>query len=148
MAHVIYAIIDPRDSRPFYIGRASNFPRRKRQHIDYGHGLSGLHIQKIKQRGLTPLFAILEHCKTEAQAIRAETFWIEICKARGVPIHNKENTAIKGPSMAGTPWTAIEDERLKELILSKASLSEMASIFQRTHSAISSRIRYLKESNA
>ena len=50
-----------------------------------------------KNSTFIPLFARLESSNTRAQAIRSETFWIEICRARGLPLLNKKNLGCSGP---------------------------------------------------
>ena len=144
MPHIVYAIIDPRDSQIFYIGRTSNFDKRKRQHIETGHGFSGPHIAKITGSGVVPLFAILEHCPTQARALAAETYWIEVCRSRGLPLLNKENPHAKGPASAGKLWTPAEDKSLLALCRKVTPISKLIPIFQRTRGSIQSRIRYLK----
>ena len=144
MIHVVYAIIDPITSQLYYIGRTSNFERRKRQHLNNSHGFAGFHTNKLTEDGYFPLFFILEQTGTRAQSIRSEIFWIEVCRTRNVPLLNKENLEAKGPAMAGSPWSSHEDARLLSLVAQDRSISDISTIFLRTRGAIKSRLRYLE----
>ena len=90
MKYVVYAIVDPRDQRIFYIGETGDFERRKAQHLEGTDQLSGLMVRMIRENGLLPLFVVLEHCPSEEAALMAEMFWIETFKARGARLDNSQ----------------------------------------------------------
>lgn len=106
MPHVVYAIIDPRIDRIFYIGHTGNFELRKKQHLNGSHGACAVWIDRIQKGGLKPLFLILKRYNTYTQSLNGEKFWIETFKSQGVNLANKENPALNFPACAGKPWTA------------------------------------------
>ena len=144
MTHVVYAIIDPKTSRIYYVGRSGNFERRKRQHLSQRHGFAGHHTTQLTADGYFPLFFILETVRTIGQAKNAETYWIEACRSRGIALLNKENEDAEGPPMAGAPWTNSHDVRLVRLLKHGKSIPDIANALERTTGAIKSRIHYLK----
>ncbi|MEO1555855.1 MAG: GIY-YIG nuclease family protein [Pseudomonadota bacterium] len=90
MTFCIYAIINPIDHTPFYIGETSNFARRKGQHLKGTDQISGLIVRQIKANGFVPLFSILEEHDDEETALRAEIFWIETMLGRGIELVNSQ----------------------------------------------------------
>lgn len=87
----IYAIVDPRNQRIFYIGHSSRPELRRSQHLEGEDSLSGLTIRQIQGAGHVPGFVILEACETKERALMAEIFWIELMAARGAPLTNCQN---------------------------------------------------------
>ena len=98
----IYAIINPIDNKPFYVGETNSFELRKKQHLKGTDQISGLVIRQIKANGFVPLFVILEEHDDEETALRAEIFWIETLLARGVELVN---------SQAFTGWAERKSKR-------------------------------------
>lgn len=90
MSYVIYAIINPIDNKPFYIGETKNFDRRKKEHLKGTDQISGLIVRQISENGFVPLFSVLEEHKDEETALRAEIFWIETMLARGIELVNSQ----------------------------------------------------------
>jgi len=86
----VYAIIDPRSDQIVYIGQTSRFAARKAEHAEGSDQLSGFVIRQMKLNGFVPLFVILETCRSEAQALSSEIFWIELCRARGIKLVNAQ----------------------------------------------------------
>lgn len=91
MSFSIYAIVDPRNQRIFYIGHSSRPELRRSQHLEGEDSLSGLTIRQIQSAGQAPFFVILEECETKERALMAEIFWIELMSARGAPLTNCQN---------------------------------------------------------
>ncbi|MEO0731140.1 MAG: GIY-YIG nuclease family protein, partial [Pseudomonadota bacterium] len=71
MTYAVYAIIDPRDQKPFYVGETKSFARRCKQHLKGTDQISGLVIRQIKANGFVPLFVVLEEHDEETTALRA-----------------------------------------------------------------------------
>ena len=90
MTYAVYAIIDPRDQKPFYVGETKSFARRCKQHLKGTDQISGLVIRQIKANGFVPLFVVLEEHDEETTALRAEIFWIETLLARGIDLVNSQ----------------------------------------------------------
>lgn len=90
MTYTVYAIIDPRSQRPFYIGETKSLQRRTKQHMDGTDQISGLIVRQIKENGFVPHIVVLETHDDEETALRAEIFWIETMLARGVDLTNSQ----------------------------------------------------------
>jgi len=90
MSYVVYAIIDPRSQRPFYVGETKSLRRRTQQHLDGTDQISGLIVRQIKENGFVPHIVVLEAHDDEETALRAEIFWIETFIARGVDLTNSQ----------------------------------------------------------
>ena len=90
MSFTVYAIIDPRSQRPFYVGETKAFQRRCRQHLEGTDQISGLVIRQIQENGFVPHFVVLEVHDNEETALRAEIFWIELMLGRGIDLVNSQ----------------------------------------------------------
>ena len=90
MSYCVYAIIDPRSDQIVYVGQTSRFQVRKAEHSEGTDQLSGFVIRQMKLNGFVPLFVILETCRSEAQSLSSEIFWIELCRARGIKLLNAQ----------------------------------------------------------
>ncbi len=90
MSFTVYAIIDPRSQRPFYVGETKAFDLRCRQHLDGTDQISGLVIRQIQENGFVPHFVVLETHDNEETALRAEIVWIELMLARGIDLLNSQ----------------------------------------------------------
>ncbi|MEO0729179.1 MAG: GIY-YIG nuclease family protein [Pseudomonadota bacterium] len=90
MTYTVYAIIDPRSQRPFYIGETKSLQRRTKQHLDGTDQISGLIVRQIKENGFVPHIVVLEMHDDEETALRAEIFWIETMLARGIDLTNSQ----------------------------------------------------------
>jgi len=73
--YTVYAIIDPRSQRPFYVGETKAFARRCKQHLEGTDQISGLIVRQIVENGFVPHFVVLEAHDDEETALRAEIFW-------------------------------------------------------------------------
>ena len=90
MSFTVYAIIDPRSQRPFYVGETGAFALRCRQHLEGTDQISGLVIRQIQENGFVPHFVVLETHANEETALRAEIVWIELMLARGIDLLNSQ----------------------------------------------------------
>jgi hypothetical protein len=90
MSFTVYAIIDPRSQRPFYVGETKAFDLRCRQHLAGTDQISGLVIRQIQENGFVPHFEVLETHANEETALRAEIVWIELMLGRGIDLLNSQ----------------------------------------------------------
>ncbi len=90
MSFTVYAIIDPRSQRPFYVGETKAFDLRCRQHLAGTDQISGLVIRQIQENGFVPHFVVLEAHDNEETALRAEIVWIELMLSRGIDLLNSQ----------------------------------------------------------
>lgn len=67
ITHSIYALLDPRDRRPRYVGKTTRPSRRIRQHINYPNS-AGMRrwIAELATLNLFPIMDILEVCHGES----------------------------------------------------------------------------------
>lgn len=90
MSFTVYAIIDPRSQRPFYVGETKAIDLRCRQHLEGTDQISGLVIRQIQENGFVPHFVVLETHANEETALRAEIVWIELMLGRGIDLLNSQ----------------------------------------------------------
>lgn len=90
VTYCIYAIVDPRNLKIFYVGHTSRLDLRKAQHLECCDTVSGLTIDEILAGGLEPVFVELEACEDQRRALAAEVFWIDLFRCRGVQLTNAQ----------------------------------------------------------
>ncbi len=90
MSYCVYALIDPRTDEIFYVGQTRDFARRRAEHLEGTHSLSGLQVRQIRENGFVPHMIRLECCRDETAALMAEVFWIELMTSRGVRLANAQ----------------------------------------------------------
>lgn len=95
-SYVTYAISDPRTNSVVYVGQASSFEKRKRQHLRLGARRPNLRKQNIKtwlfdtiSQGVIPEFTILEEVASEELSLISELQWVKKLKSEGHPLLNK-----------------------------------------------------------
>lgn len=116
--HCIYAIIDPRSDRIFYVGQTCDFDARRRQHIEGSDQLSGFLVRQMAVNGFVPLFTVLEQRKTKAEALAAEIFWIELLMSRGASLLNVQGV---GGYVARAEKRAQLADGLQNMLLERAA---------------------------
>jgi predicted GIY-YIG superfamily endonuclease len=116
--HCIYAIIDPRSDRIFYVGQTSDFDARRRQHIEGTDQLSGFLVRQMAVNGFVPLFVVLEQRRSKAEALAAEIFWIELMLSRGASLLNVQGV---GGYVARAEKRAQLADGLENMLLERAA---------------------------
>jgi predicted GIY-YIG superfamily endonuclease len=172
VSHCVYAIVDPRTDRIFYVGQTRNLVRRRAEHLEGTDTLSGLQVRQIKENGFVPLFVRLEDCPDETAALMAEIFWIELMKARGAALSNAqafagyvargrergkrtrdlatmqraklEAIADGKPARETQEWTTRDVARLTGMVKSGMDVPSMADALQRSVGAVSRKLRVLR----
>lgn len=91
MKHCVYALVDPRSDRIFYIGQTSDLARRRAEHLEGSDQISGVLVRQIKLAGFLPLIVVLERTATMTAALSAEIFWIELMTSRGAELLNAQS---------------------------------------------------------
>ena len=93
--YTIYALVDPSDYKPFYVGRTNSRDLRYAQHCnpeDSDKSARAKKIREIKGSGGQPQLVVLERTTSEVSAIKREMFWIVIFKkSGGINLTNREN---------------------------------------------------------
>jgi hypothetical protein len=92
--HTIYALVDPRDNTPRYVGLTDCPPFRLREHI---RNLDGgkekrAWVRELRQHGLVPSMEVLETTPTLESALQSEKHWTSYYLALGMPLTNIQNT--------------------------------------------------------
>lgn len=86
----IYALIDPRDNRTYYVGLARNLARRLGSHISGAVGSNSPKdrwICELIDAGLLPAFKVLERLPYD-EVGRRERWWIRHMLDQGEPLFN------------------------------------------------------------
>ena len=93
--HTIYALIDPTDYKPFYVGRTNRLDLRYEQHCnpeDSDKSARAVKIREIISTGKQPQLVALERTTSAVSAIKREMYWIVIFKkSGGIKLTNREN---------------------------------------------------------
>lgn len=172
MIHCVYAIVDPRSDRIFYVGQTRDLARRRAEHLAGTDSLSGLVVRQIRENGFVPLVVRLEDCADETAALMAEIFWIELMKARGIELANAQAfggyvergrarrnsrrdlstmqaariAAIANgkPARDTAPWTERDIARLKGMVASGMELAAIADALARSPGSIARKARLLR----
>lgn len=169
MDFVVYAIVDPRQSRIFYIGQTSAFQLRCCQHAnEYADTICALMIRDIQAAGHEPLFLVLEECATRRRALMAEVFWIDLFSSRGTSLANaqafegyvgrakRKGELARGhdevgiglqalangrPLREGRRWNRKEEAMMRRLVKEGQTRMEVADRLGRSVGAIEERLR-------
>lgn len=117
--HVVYALVDPRDHLPFYVGITDDLYQRFREHIS----LKETNIQKndrireLQQAYLLPIMQTLEVTESYAKARQRENHWIRHYLSEGIELLNmyvpleEKSSAVKHVGRTGTA------DRTRQLVL-------------------------------
>lgn len=78
MPSIIYALVDPRDNKEFYVGRTEDPYRRFVQHLRCGgaNDAKNSRIRELKSLHLLPIMKTLEVIHDVALAAQREAYWI------------------------------------------------------------------------
>lgn len=90
--YVVYLIIDPLTDEPFYVGQTGNLERRQRAHLRsarHDTKRAASRIAEILDTGLSPIFKVVESCRSEAESLSAETLWVKRCAQQGYRVRNR-----------------------------------------------------------
>jgi len=94
----LYALIDPRDRLPFYVGQTNNKDRRLEEHCnpeERDKSPRAKRIRELAATGALPEIVVLERCERKLEALRKETYWIEQLRGRGHALTNRDGLAFK-----------------------------------------------------
>jgi predicted GIY-YIG superfamily endonuclease len=86
----VYALLDPHAEGIFYIGQISDLARRRVEHPEGMHQLSGLVARRIRLAGFLPLVVVQERCPSLDAALMAEISWIELARTRCMALLNAQ----------------------------------------------------------
>jgi len=93
--YTIYALIDPSDYKPFYVGRTNSCDLRYAQHCNPEDSDKSARAKKIREilgGGKQPQLVVLERTTSVVSALKREMFWIVIFKkSGGIKLTNREN---------------------------------------------------------
>lgn len=124
--YFVYALVDPRDGLPHYVGRTTNPALRMTAHISdlgrYANKRKKAWILELKALGLRPELEVLEETYGAVDAHDGEAFWVAHGRRAGWPLtngHGKSGAGSFGRFRAGG-WRfhiRMEDiELLREII--------------------------------
>jgi predicted GIY-YIG superfamily endonuclease len=87
---VIYALIDPRDMKEFYVGRTEDLYRRFREHLACTgfNDAKNKRIKELQSLQLVPIMKTLELVEDAAIAGQREAYWIRHFRYLGYALSN------------------------------------------------------------
>lgn len=87
---IIYATIDPRDGKEFYIGRTEDIYRRFKQHLNCEgrNDTKNARIRELQSLHLVPIMKTLEIIEDAALAAQRESYWIRHFRYLGHALSN------------------------------------------------------------
>lgn len=87
---IIYALIDPRDGKEFYIGRTEDLYRRFKQHLNCEgkNDSKNALIRELQSLFLVPIMKTLEIVADAALAAQRESYWIRHFRYLGHVLSN------------------------------------------------------------
>jgi hypothetical protein len=74
--YVVYALLDPRDRTPFYVGQGDQV-RPRSSSKEENNTLRGQRISELYYLSLEPTIKLLEECSTQKESWEWEMFWID-----------------------------------------------------------------------
>ena len=89
----VYALLDPRTKDVFYVGSTNNLHRRWKQHRA-ADSIQNMelheHLLSIREKGCTPLFAVLEKVAEIERRLEREKQWVSFFKDLEIHLFNSE----------------------------------------------------------
>lgn len=95
--YYIYKIVDPETEIPFYVGKTASVQERFSAHCSNKNTPVWEKIKEILDRGLKPLFIIVEQTDYTRVFLR-EYFWIDKLIKDGHTLYNKHGNTSKDKS--------------------------------------------------
>lgn len=90
--YVVFTIVNPENSEPFYVGETKNLERSEARHLGSASrkrkGVSAK-IAELLARGRTPVFTIVERCDSKEAALAAKTRFVKLYVQRGLTLCNR-----------------------------------------------------------
>jgi NUMOD3 motif len=127
----VYALVDPRTGRPFYVGKGRR--RRAQWHIKENHGPNAQKkslIQAIRAEGREPLIVYLYTCLNEQEAFNLEVLEI-LCYGR------KPSGWLTNMNNGGAGQSGFKPTKVTRAKIARAMCGPKNHFFGRRHSAIS-----------
>lgn len=110
MKYYTYMLIDPRNNKPFYVGKGMG--NRAYTHLEFKSGSTNPHkdniITKLYSLDMKPIVEILEHYDSENDAYTAEAKLIET-----IGLENLSNIVPDARPPSKKNWTASDETRAK-----------------------------------
>jgi hypothetical protein len=86
----IYALVNPKDDMPFYVGQTVDLPTRSNEHMLRPPNEDNMRIiDQLNQEGLKPRVEVLEKVQSKRDLNTRERYWIETLTARGHVLTNR-----------------------------------------------------------
>lgn len=88
--YVVYALVDPRDNKPFYVGMTDDVYARFLQHLrcDGSNFRKDARIHELKDKQLMVIMQVLEHVETVDRTRMREAYWIHHYLQLGITLYN------------------------------------------------------------
>ena len=103
--HTVYALVNPTNNKPFYVGETVNLSKRLQNHLSCYIGETkekNDYIRDLLNNGIKPKVEILSYnIETKEKAVEIETYYIGLYKQLGFKLFNKNNGGNKPPLQIG-----------------------------------------------
>ena len=103
--HTVYALVNPTNNKPFYVGETTNLNKRLSNHFSCYKSESkekNEYIKNLLENGIKPKVEILSYnIETKEKAVEIETYYIGLYRKLGFELFNKNNGGNKPPLQIG-----------------------------------------------
>jgi predicted GIY-YIG superfamily endonuclease len=103
--HTVYALVNPTNNKPFYVGETVNLSKRLSNHLSCDKTESkekNDYIKALLQNGVKPKVEVLSYnIETKEKAVEIETYYIGLYRKLGFELFNKNNGGNKPPLQIG-----------------------------------------------
>jgi predicted GIY-YIG superfamily endonuclease len=133
---IIYALIDPRDGKEFYIGRTEDVYRRFKQHLNCegNNDAKNQRIRELQSLHLLPIMKTLEIVEDAALAAQRESYWIRHFRYLGHSLSNDTIFSLpvmddefeEKPKLKPKAVNGIAAKRVRRLLKSNPGMSPAA----------------------
>jgi hypothetical protein len=100
LSYEIYALVDPRDMTPRYVGRSVDARKRMTGHLGTSSMNSNIGkrawIAELRRTGRDPQLVILSRVVGALNAVECEQFWVDHGRVRGWPLLNAKGSRFGG----------------------------------------------------
>ena len=111
--HTVYALVNPTNNKPFYVGETVNLSKRLSNHLSCDKTSTkekNDYIKDLLNNGIKPKVEILSfYIETKEKAVEIESYYIEVYRRLGFELFNRNNGGNKPPLQ--TTKKTIEQKR-------------------------------------
>jgi predicted GIY-YIG superfamily endonuclease len=137
----VYELIDPRDGKRFYIGITDNEKRRLGEHTRARCPSTRKVVEDLRASGLRPKMVRLATCPFREVAEELEAAMKHYGKRKPDAAQRWRQGMRMTPPLHGAVWSSSDEQRLRDDRGAGRTVREIATSFQRSSGAITSKLR-------